>query len=99
VRRGPDKHGIANLIELLSIASGQSDDEIEATYEGKGYGDFKADVADAVVEMLRPVRERYLELRADETALRSILDAGAERARSVSSQTLAEMRRRMGFAG
>jgi tryptophanyl-tRNA synthetase len=98
VRRGPDKDGIANLIELLSIASGRSEDEIEAAYEGKGYGDFKADVADAVVEMLRPVRERYLELRADETALRSILDAGAERARSVSSETLAEMRRRMGFA-
>jgi tryptophanyl-tRNA synthetase len=98
VRRGPDKDGIANLIELLSIASGRSEDEIEAGYEGKGYGDFKADVAEAVVEMLRPVRERYLELRADEAALRSILDAGAERARSVSSETLAEMRRRMGFA-
>jgi tryptophanyl-tRNA synthetase len=97
VRRGEGKEGIANLIELLSIASGRSEDAIEAAYEGKGYGDFKADVADAVVEMLRPVRERYLELRADEAALRSILDAGADRARSVSSETLAEMRKRMGF--
>ena len=99
VRRGEGKEGIANLIELLSIASGRSEDQIEADYDGKGYGDFKSDVADAVVEMLRPVRERYLELRADEAALRSMLDAGAERARSVADETLAEMRRRMGFGG
>ncbi len=99
VRRGEGKEGIANLIELLSIASGESEDQIESDYDGKGYGDFKSDVADAVVEMLRPVRERYLELRADEAALRSILGAGAERARSVANETLAEMRRRMGFGG
>jgi tryptophanyl-tRNA synthetase len=99
VRRGEGKDGIANLIELLSIASGRSEDEIETAYEGKGYGDFKADVAEAVVEMLRPVRERYLELRADEPAMRSILADGAERARSVADETLAEMRRRMGFGG
>jgi tryptophanyl-tRNA synthetase len=99
IRGGEGKQGIANLIELLSIASHRSPEQVEQAYDGKGYGDFKADVADAVVEMLRPVRERYIELRADETALRSILDAGAERARSVSGETLAEMRRRMGFGG
>ena len=77
VRRGEGKEGIANLIELLSIASGRSEDEIEAEYEGKGYGDFKADVAEAVVEMLRPVRERYLELRADEAA--PAVDPGCRR--------------------
>ena len=56
-------------------------------------------MAEAVVEMLRPVRERYLELRADEPAMRSVLADGAERARSVADDTLAEMRRRMGFGG
>jgi tryptophanyl-tRNA synthetase len=99
VRRGEGKEGIGNLIELFSIASGRSEDEIEAAYDGAGYGQFKGDVAEAVVEMLRPVRERYLALRADETAMRSILDAGAERARSVANETLSEMRGRMGFGG
>jgi tryptophanyl-tRNA synthetase len=99
VRRGEGKEGIANLIQLLSIAGGRSEDDIEADYDGAGYGQFKGDVAEAVVEMLRPVRERYLALRADETAMRSILDAGAERARSVANETLSEMRLRMGFGG
>ena len=99
VRRGPGKEGIANLIALLSIAAGRSEDEIEGEYDGGGYGQFKGDVAEAVVEMLRPVRERYLELRSDEPALRAILHAGAERARAVSYETLTEMRRRMGFGG
>jgi tryptophanyl-tRNA synthetase len=99
VRRGDGKEGIANLIQLLSISSGRDEEEIEAAYEGKGYGDFKSDVAEAVVEMLRPVRERYLELRADEAAMRSILESGAERARTVADETLVEMRRRMGFGG
>src|SRR5438876_11325688 len=98
VRRGEGKEGIANLIELLSIATGRDADRIEADYDGVGYGQFKGDVAEAVVEMLRPVRERYLEVREDAPALRSILDAGADRARSVSGETLAEMRHRMGFA-
>jgi tryptophanyl-tRNA synthetase len=97
VRRGEGKEGIANLIEILSVASGQTPDEIEAAYDGKGYGDFKADVADAVVEMLRPVRERYLELRANADEVDTILRRGAEHARSVASATLAEMLRRMGF--
>jgi tryptophanyl-tRNA synthetase len=97
VRRGDGKEGIANLIEIMSVASGRSPEQIEADYDGKGYGDFKSDVADAVVEMLRPVRERYLELRANEDELQTILRRGAEHARSVASATLAEMRRRMGF--
>jgi tryptophanyl-tRNA synthetase len=97
VRRGDGKEGIANLIEIMSVASGRSPEQIEADYDGKGYGDFKSDVADAVVEMLRPVRERYLELRANEDELETILRRGAEHARSVASATLAEMRRRMGF--
>jgi tryptophanyl-tRNA synthetase len=97
VRGGEGKEGIANLIEILSVAGGQTREQIEAAYAGKGYGDFKADVADAVVEMLRPVRERYIELRSNEDELETILRRGAEHARSVASATLAEMRRRMGF--
>jgi tryptophanyl-tRNA synthetase len=97
VRRGEGKEGIANLIEILGIATDRSAEQIEAAYDGTGYGQFKGDVADAVVEWLRPVQERYLELRADEGELRRILDAGAEAARAVADVTLAEMRDRMGF--
>ncbi|MGN6380301.1 MAG: tryptophan--tRNA ligase [Gaiellales bacterium] len=97
-RDGEGKEGIANLIEILAIATERTPDEVEAAYDGAGYGQFKGDVADAVVEYLRPVRERYEELIGDPAALTSILDDGAARARSVSAGTLAEMKRRMGFA-
>jgi tryptophanyl-tRNA synthetase len=97
VRRGEGKEGVANLIEILSVATGQTPEQIEAAYEGKGYGDFKSDVADAVVEMLRPVRERYMQLRSEVDELETVLRRGAEHARSVSSATQAEMKRRMGF--
>ena len=66
VRRGEGKEGIANLIEILSIASDRTPEQIESDYEGAGYGQFKGDVADAVVAMLAPLRERYAELRSDE---------------------------------
>ena len=76
VRRGPDKAGITNLIEILSVIRGVAPEEIEREFEGSGYGDFKGAVADAVVDYLAPVRERYAELRPDEAALEAILAAG-----------------------
>ena len=79
------------------MATGESPEAIEVAYEGKGYGDFKGDVADAVVELLRPIRERYLELRADESELNAILERGRERAADVADPTLAEMLDAMGF--
>ena len=65
-RAGEGKEGIANLIEIMGIATDRSADDIEQSYDGAGYGQFKADVAEAVEAMIGPVRERYLELRADE---------------------------------
>jgi tryptophanyl-tRNA synthetase len=97
VRRGEGKEGVANLIEIMSIATDRSADDIEAQYDGAGYGQFKTDVAEAVVEWITPMRDRYLALRDDETALRAILDQGAERARTIANGTLAEMKQRMGF--
>ena len=99
VRRGEGKEGIANLIEILAVATDRSADEVEAAYDGAGYGQFKTDVADAVVEYLRPVRERYLELRADPAHLWSVLSAGASRARAVSGETVTLIKERMGFVG
>jgi tryptophanyl-tRNA synthetase len=96
VRRGDGKEGISNLIEILSAVRGTPMDEIESEFEGKGYGDFKGTVADAVVDYLAPVRERYEELRPDEAELERVLQAGAEKAREISAGTLAEVRSAMG---
>jgi tryptophanyl-tRNA synthetase len=94
---GEGKEGIANLIEILAVATDRSADEIEQSYDGAGYGQFKSDVAEAVEAMIGPVRQRYLDLRADEGHLLEVLSAGAARAQSIASPTLAEMKRRMGF--
>ena len=98
VRRGPGKEGIENLISILSVSTGQTPDAIETSYDGKGYGDFKADVGDAVVELLAPIQGRYKELRADPAELQRLLAMGAEKARASSAPTLALMYERMGFA-
>src|SRR3954452_8615841 len=93
-----EKPGVSNLIEIMSVATGESFDAIEARYDGQGYGPFKNDVADAVVALLDPIRKRYDELRADEGELRRLLAVGAEKARKASAPTLAAMYERMGFA-
>jgi tryptophanyl-tRNA synthetase len=97
VRRGPEKEGISNLIEIMSVATGDHPDAIESRYDGQGYGPFKSDVADAVVELLDPVKRRYEELRADQGELERLLQVGAEKAREESAPTLAQMYERMGF--
>jgi tryptophanyl-tRNA synthetase len=96
VRRAPDKPGIANLIEILSVVRDVTPDDIEREFDGSGYGDFKAAVADAVVDYLGPVRERYEELRPDQAALEAALAQGAEKARTTASETLADVRAAMG---
>jgi tryptophanyl-tRNA synthetase len=97
VRRGEGKEGIENLISIMSVATGQQPEAIESRYEGAGYGDFKADVAEAVVELLAPIQSRYRELRADPAELQRLLGIGLERARAASGPTLALMYERMGF--
>ena len=97
IRRADDKPGVSNLIDILSVASGRPPEEIEAHYSDSGYGEFKQDVGDAVVELLAPVQERYAELRADEPELLRLMKLGADKAREVSAPTLDAMMRRMGF--
>src|SRR3954467_1011983 len=96
VRRGDGKEGIANLIEIMAVARGTTEDEVEREFGGSGYGDFKGAVAEAVVELLGPVREGYQELRPDEAALEETLSAGAEKARGIASGTLADVRSAIG---
>jgi tryptophanyl-tRNA synthetase len=98
IRYAPaEKAGVSNLIEILSVASGRPISQIESDYDGKGYGDLKGDVGEAVVELFRPVQERYAELRADEGELRRLLRIGADKARETSSPILHQMYERMGF--
>ncbi|TML26415.1 MAG: tryptophan--tRNA ligase [Actinobacteria bacterium] len=97
VRRGPGKEGIENLISIMSVATGDDFDAVEARYDGKGYGDFKSDVAEAVIELVRPIQARYEELRSDPAELQRLLAVGAEKARASSGPTLDTMYGRMGF--
>ncbi len=97
VRRGDDKPGVTNLIDILSVSTGESPEEIEARFDGEGYGTFKEAVGEAVVELLAPIQARYRELRADEAELRRLLERGAVKARDASAPTLRTMYERMGF--
>jgi tryptophanyl-tRNA synthetase len=98
VQRGPDKPGVTNLIDVMTVATGETAEAIEARYEGgRGYGDFKGDVAEAVIGLLGPIQERYAEIRGDAGELARLLAIGADKAREVSAPTLRAMYERMGF--
>jgi tryptophanyl-tRNA synthetase len=97
IRRAPEKPGISNLVDIMSVASGESPEAVEARFDGEGYGAFKEAVGEAVVALVLPVQERYRELRADEDELRRLLAIGADKAREASAATLSSMYERMGF--
>jgi tryptophanyl-tRNA synthetase len=99
VRRAPEKPGVSNLIEILAAVRAVDPAAVEAEFADARYGDFKAVVASALADYLAPVRERYERLRSDEGALESILRGGAQRARAMASDTLGDVRERMGVGG
>jgi tryptophanyl-tRNA synthetase len=92
-----EKPGISNLLSIHSALSGKKISEIENDFAGKGYGDFKAEVAEVVVDHLRPIRDRALELLQDEAHLVQILHAGADKARTVASATVAQSYKNLGL--
>ena len=96
VVRAPEKPGVTNLIEILAVTEGMPPEEVERAFAGQGYGAFKEAVGEGVVQLLAPVRERYRELRADEAALEATLQEGAERARSIATGVMADVRAAMG---
>jgi tryptophanyl-tRNA synthetase len=96
VVRGPDKPGINNLLDILAVVRGVSVEELEREFEGSMYGQFKQTVGEAVVDYIGPVQARYRELRADEAQLEAILAAGADKARQIAAQTVAEVQAKMG---
>ena len=98
IRHDPEaKAGISNLLEIMSVATGEPVAALETRFDGSGYGDFKEAVGEAVVMLLAPIQERYRELRADERELQRLLAVGAEKARRASEPTLDAMYEHMGF--
>jgi tryptophanyl-tRNA synthetase len=92
-----EKPGISNLLTIHAALSGKSVADLENEFAGKGYGDFKAAVAEVVVEYLRPIRARALELLDDEAHLVKVLHAGADKARTVASATVADTYKNLGL--
>ena len=91
------KPGVSNLLTIQSAVTGTDVGKLVNSYAGRGYGDLKADTADAVVEFVRPIKARVDELIENPGELAAILDDGAERAREVSAKTLANVYDRIGF--
>ncbi|MDF9716807.1 tryptophan--tRNA ligase [Nocardioides sp. ChNu-153] len=91
------KPGVSNLLSIFSALTGRGVAEIAADYTGRGYGDLKGDLADVVVDVVTPLRERTLELLDDRAGLDEVLAAGARRAREVADRTLADVYERVGF--
>lgn len=92
-----NKPGVSNLMQIYSVCTGKSFAEIEAEFDGKGYGVFKPAVGEAVVEMLRPIREEAEHLLRDKAYLEQVYRDGAERASSVASKTLRKVYKKIGF--
>ena len=92
-----NKPGVSNLMSIYSAVTGKSYEEIEAEFEGKGYGAFKPVVGETVVELLRPIREETQRLLADKAYLESVYRAGAEKAAYVAEKTLRKVYKKVGF--
>ena len=91
------KPGVSNLMGIYSAITGKSYEEIEQEFDGKGYGAFKPVVGEAVVELLRPIREETQRLLADKAYLESVYRAGAEKASYVAEKTLRKVYKKVGF--
>jgi tryptophanyl-tRNA synthetase len=91
-----NKPGVSNLLDIHAVFSGETIEELERKYEGKGYGDFKQGVADAIINVLKPIQDRYYEI-LDSALLDQILDQGAEKASLVANKTIQKAKKAMGL--
>ncbi|MCR4622237.1 MAG: tryptophan--tRNA ligase [Clostridiales bacterium] len=99
VRFEPEtRPGVANLMSILSALSGKSMDQIEADFEGKGYGQFKDAVADCVIAALEPIQKEYDRINKDKAYLESVMVSGRERAQSIAYRTMLKVRKKVGLA-
>lgn len=97
VEVGEGKDGINNLISIYSAVTGRTPEQIAAEFEGKGYGDFKLAVGEAVVEELRPIRENYEKIIKDKAYLEEVSKIGAERASYIANRTVGKAMKKIGF--
>ncbi len=97
VRLSPDKPGISNLLNIYAAVTGKSAEEAEGEFVGCGYGEFKKCVADAVIEELRPIQERFKELSSDKAYIDKVIKDGAEKAAYIANKTLRKVQRKVGF--
>ncbi len=97
VRRGENKAGIENLMSIYSAVTGKTMDEIEKDFDGKGYGDFKTAVAEAVAETLSPIQAKYQDLMKNKDYLEQVYRHGAEIAGRTAMKTLSKVYRKVGF--
>ena len=91
------KAGVNNLLTIMSAVTGKSIESIVKDYEGQGYGTFKNDVAEAVVEMIRPIRGEYDRIITDKEYLKNICEDGAQKAYSISRRTMNKVYKKVGF--
>jgi len=92
-----NKPGISNLLAIYANLSGKKIEKLEEEYQGKGYGEFKADLADLIVETLRPIQERYQKIRKEEDYLESLFREGLRKVKPISEATLKKVYERMGL--
>jgi tryptophanyl-tRNA synthetase len=92
-----DKPGVSNLIEIMTVSTGESIAEIQDRYDGQGYGAFKGEVAESVIALLQPFQARFEDIRSDPGELQRLLAQGAEKAAAASRPTINAMYDRMGF--
>ena len=92
-----EKPGISNLMQIYSVATGKSFEEIEREFDGRGYGDFKTAAGEATVEMLRPIREEAERILKDKAYLEKVYKDGAEKAAYVANKTLRKVYKKIGF--
>lgn len=97
IKYSDEQKGLKNLIDIYSVFTKKTPDEIVKEFEGKGYGEFKGAVAEIVNDGMRPIRERFNEIRNDKAYLESVYRDGADKARSIAYKTMSKVHRKMGF--
>lgn len=97
IRCGEDKPGITNLINIYCAISGKTQDEAVKEFAGLGYGDFKANIAEAVVEEIRPIQERFADLSSNKDYIDEVIQSGAQRASRIAYRTLRKVQKKVGF--
>lgn len=92
-----NKPGVSNLIQIYALATGKTIAEVESEFAGKGYGEFKPAVGEAVVELLRPIREKTEDLLKNKDYLEQVYTEGARKASYLARRTLDKVYRKVGF--